>query len=294
MSNDAGSRLFGSLVASGVAEVVTLPIDVAKVRLQVQTSTGGSQSIEYRGMFDCLRKIQTHEGTPALWKGLYPALVRQCLYSSCSLVLYEPVRDFVVKSTGGANSDGSVSYTQRLWSGGLAGAISITIFNWTEVLKTRMQTSSESLAVRAVISQVYRADGLLGFWAGIKPNVMRTFLVNAAELGTYDQAKTMLVPHLGDNLFAHLGASTVSGVCSALVSTPSDVIKTRLMNAAGQATATKYNGVADAFVKIYRNEGFGALYKGFVPICARKVVWCSTFFVLYEQLRAVANKKSEH
>ena len=32
-------------------------------------------------------------------------------------------------------------------------------------------------------------ETVLGLWAGLRPNIARTFLVNAAELGTYDQAK---------------------------------------------------------------------------------------------------------
>ena len=39
---------------------------------------------------------------------------------------------------------------------------------------------------------------------GLEPNVARTFLVNAAELGTYDEAKSHLVPVLGDGFFAHV------------------------------------------------------------------------------------------
>ena len=31
--------------------------------------------------------------------------------------------------------------------------------------------------------QVFAKDGIAGFWAGVQPNVARTFLVNAAELG---------------------------------------------------------------------------------------------------------------
>ncbi len=284
--SDHSSRFLASLAASGVAEVITLPIDVSKVRLQVQT-LGGGASVEYKGMVDCMVKIRANEGSKALWKGLTPSLVRQCCYSSCSLVLYEPIRNAVVSATGGLANDGQPNYIQRLVSGGTAGAVSISLFNWTEVIKTRMQTSPTELAMRNVFKEVLASEGPKGFFYGLKPNVMRTFLVNAAELGTYDQAKTAMIPVVGDNAFAHLGASSLSGVCSALVSTPADVIKTRLMNGAGQgAKARQYKGVVDAGTSIVREEGASALYKGFIPICVRKVIWCSSFFVLYEQFRS--------
>ena len=46
--------------------------------------------------------------------------------------------------------------------------------------------------------------------------------MNAAELGTYDQAKSMLIPYVGEGFVAFLGASTIAAVASATVSTPAD------------------------------------------------------------------------
>jgi hypothetical protein len=58
-------------------------------------------------------------------------------------------------------------------------------------------------------------------------------------------------------MLQHVTASFVAGVASSAVSTPADVVKTRLMNQAGHAH--EYNGVVDAFVGITRQEGFLAL-----------------------------------
>ena len=103
----------------------------------------------------------------------------------------------------------------------------------------------------------------------------------------YDQAKHWLVER---DVFAawpvaqHVAASGVAGLASALTSTPADVVKTRLMNQAGHAH--QYRGMAHAFTDILRTEGAAALYKGFSPILVRKLLWCTTFFVAYEQLLA--------
>ena len=50
-------RFAASSAGSVVAEVVTLPTDVAKTRLQVQTDG------RYAGFVDCLRTIAREEGT---------------------------------------------------------------------------------------------------------------------------------------------------------------------------------------------------------------------------------------
>lgn len=101
------------------------------------------------------------------------------------------------------------------------------------------------------------------------------------------QAKHRLIPIVGDNPVAHIGASSIAGVASACTSTPADVVKTRLMNQAGSQVAGHaqhagspqhaYSGVLDAFTTILRTEGLGALYKGFVPIvvsCHSRIQCC--------------------
>mmetsp|Transcript_70432 Transcript_70432/g.228997 ORF Transcript_70432/g.228997 Transcript_70432/m.228997 type:complete len:293 (-) Transcript_70432:35-913(-) len=281
-SDDKTARFAGSAVGALLAETCTLPTDVVKVRLQVQQS--GTSGPRYDGFSDCFRQIARSEGPTALWKGLTPALVRQVSYTSLSLVIYEPIRDFYMRSLGGAGAGDKPTYVQRLLAGGTAGALAISVFNPAEVVKTQVQTHREGhLRMRDVIVRVWAKDGLAGFWAGVKPNVARTFLVNAAELGTYDEAKTRLVPYTGEGLLSHVGASGCAGFTSACVSTPADVVKTRLMNAAGGEQ--QYRGMLHAGSRILMDEGPAALYKGFIPICVRKLVWCAVFFVTYERIR---------
>ena len=76
------------------------------------------------------------------------------------------------------------------------------------------------------------------------------------------------------------------GLISAIFSTPVDVVKTRLMAQAGGTTTegvVLYTGVVDCFIRMPQIEGFSSLYKGFVPIAARKVAWTVAYFLTYEQ-----------
>lgn len=282
MSGDAASRFTASAVGALLAETATLPTDVVKVRLQLQQNVGDAS--RYAGFADCLIKTARQEGPLALWKGFAPALIRQVSYTSLSLVIYEPIRDFYGRSLGnGAGT--SPTYMQRLAAGGTAGGLAISVFNPAEVVKTQVQANRDGhLRMRDVVSRVWAKDGVVGFWAGVKPNIARTFLVNAAELGTYDEAKCRLVPYTGEGLFSHVGASGCAGFTSACVSTPADVVKTRLMNSAGGEC--QYRGMLHAAGRILVDEGPSALYKGFLPICVRKLIWCTVFFVSYEKIRA--------
>eukprot|EP00913_Durusdinium_trenchii_P023051 g21643.t1 len=258
-------RLLASAVGAGIAEAATLPTDVAKVRLQLQSSSLGE--LRYHGMVDCIVKVARVEGLRALWKGLVPALIRQVSYHSFTFR-----KDMV--SLVLAMEAGRSNYFQRLLAAGSSAAIAIALFNPTEVLKTQMQSSSGNVTMKEVAR---KAACCASHWVGVV-----TFLVNGAEIGTYDESKLVFLESVGDGLVAHVSASFVAGLASACVSTPADVVKTRFMNAAGSDQA--YRGIVHAGFCILRDEGFLALYKGFLLIVCRKLIWCTVFFVIYERL----------
>ena len=82
---------------------------------------------------------------------------------------------------------------------------------------------------------------------------------------------------------AHFAAASVAGLMSALASCPVDVVRTRLFNQAGRDA--QYKGTFDALINIPRREGIMALYKGFMPLFSRKVLWTVLFFLSYEQAK---------
>lgn len=245
-------------------------------------------------MFDAAISISKNEGFYGLFRGLQPALIRQVSYTGIAFILFEPVRDFMSNLMSNSSSP---TFLQRLLSGGIAGGIGIAICNPTEVLKTKMQTNRtkdlNKTNMIQIIKTIYRYDGIFGFWSGVYPNICRAFLVNAAEIGMYDNAKNWLLNKYEFNniIYGHIFASFIAGTSSALISTPVDVCKTRLMNQAGIDSNNKLYGkqsnpsMIKILIKIPKDEGFTALYKGFYPIITRKVVWCTMFFVTYEQIR---------
>lgn len=80
-------------MASAV-QICTIPLDTAKVRLQLQkkaASGDGGAVPKYRGLLGTVVTIAREEGLSALWKGIVPGLHRQCLFGGLRIGLYEPV-----------------------------------------------------------------------------------------------------------------------------------------------------------------------------------------------------------
>eukprot|EP01089_Gocevia_fonbrunei_P001375 TRINITY_DN1127_c0_g1_i1.p1 TRINITY_DN1127_c0_g1~~TRINITY_DN1127_c0_g1_i1.p1 ORF type:complete len:309 (-),score=36.08 TRINITY_DN1127_c0_g1_i1:94-1020(-) len=272
--------------AAMTAESFTMPIDTAKVRLQLQGIGGFERTAApYRGFIDCLRIIPKEEGFAGLYKGLIPGLSRQLIYSSIRMGIYEPLRNLLAGDDIAKNKQ--ISFHKMLIAGGTAGAIGSLASNPTDLLKIRMQgdvsNTRYTRGIFAAFVDIFKAEGLRGLWTGVVPSMQRAFVVNAAELATYDKIKHLLISNklLQDGTMCHFASSMVTGFVAASAVSPVDVTKTRLMS---QKTKI-YSGVMDCMLKTVKNEGFFALYKGFLPLWFRIGPWCVVMFISYEQYR---------
>lgn len=81
-------------IIAPIIQVCTIPLDTAKVRLQLQKQPVIGDVIalpKYRGMLGTVATIAREEGLSALWKGIVPGLQRQCVNGGLRIALYDPV-----------------------------------------------------------------------------------------------------------------------------------------------------------------------------------------------------------
>jgi len=276
--------------AACVAEFVSLPMDTIKVRLQIQGARAAGTQPKYKGFMHCFTTVVSEEGPQGLWKGLVPGLLRQSVFASLRIGLYEPVRNLY--HTG----SGDPPLLKKIAAGLTTGAIGISIASPTDLVKVRMQADGRRApgvpprytGTYNAFRTILREEGVTGFWKGVGPNILRNAIINAAELATYDQAKQMAVKkfQLADNISTHLLCGMTAGFVATCCGSPVDVIKTRIMNQKVNVDGTKeYPSAYRALVKIVTNEGFFGLYKGFWPNFARIGSWNVVMFLTFEQLK---------
>jgi len=238
------------------------------------------------GFASTMASISEKDGAGALFKGLKPALLRQASYQGIKMFMYEPIRDAVLKATTPEGEEGGEpKLWQMILAGGLAGAIGTFLTSPTDLIKIRMQSGVQYNGVIDAFMSIVAASGALSLWDGWAPNCQRSFIVNAAELATFDKLKQMLVKAkiFGDGLLVHTLASSGAGLVAAIASTPVDRAKTLLM------TDRKTHGsVFACLVKMARDGGLPALYQGFLATWMRLGPWAFLFFVCFEQFRALA------
>eukprot|EP00939_MAST-03C_sp_MAST-3C-sp1_P005114 g5114.t1 len=287
----------------GACEALSLhPLDTVKTRLQLQGVRVSAASVATpsnvpTGLVGYGRHIIRNEGTRALYKGLTPFVTHLMTKYCLRYYVNFQLRSFV------ADENGHTTNIQNLLCGMSAGTIeALLIVTPFEVVKTRLQAQQNSLVpgkapkykgpIHAVF-RILRREGVQGLWKGCGPTVFRQATNQASMFTTY----TWIRKHVwGDpeNMQPYQAASTalVAAAVGPLFNCPADVIKTRLMNQTHSMVEPEfqYKGFLDAFVRIRREEGMVALYKGLGPRLARMAPGQAITWVVVEQFRSACDR----
>ncbi|XP_004400305.1 PREDICTED: brain mitochondrial carrier protein 1 [Odobenus rosmarus divergens] len=261
--------VYGGL-ASIVAEFGTFPVDLTKTRLQVQGQSIDVRfkEIKYRGMFHALFRIYKEEGVLALYSGIAPALLRQASYGTIKIGIYQSLKRLFVERLEGKKR--FLLITEGIW------------------IRMQAQGSLFQGSMIGSFIDIYQQEGTRGLWRGVVPTAQRAAIVVGVELPVYDITKKHLILSgvMGDTILTHFVSSFTCGLAGALASNPVDVVRTRMMNQrAIVGHVDLYKGTLDGILKMWKHEGFFALYKGFWPNWLRLGPWNIIFFITYEQLK---------
>lgn len=201
-----------------------------------------------------------------------------CRASALFVGVYEPIKQKLLRIF-----PENLSAFSHLTAGAIGGLAASLIRVPTEVIKQRMQTgqfTSASGAVRFIASK----ERFKGFYAGYGSFLLRDLPFDAIQFCIYEQIRIgyMLAArrNLNDPENAVIGA--FAGALTGAITTPLDVIKTRLMV---QGSANQYKGIVDCVQTIIKEEGPSAFLKGIGP----RVLWIgiggSIFFGVLESTK---------
>ncbi|XP_010070845.1 PREDICTED: calcium-binding mitochondrial carrier protein Aralar2-like, partial [Pterocles gutturalis] len=211
---------------------------------------------------------------------LLPQLLGVAPEKAIKLTVNDFVRDKFM------SKDGSVPLAAEILAGGCAGGSQVIFTNPLEIVKIRLQVAGEiTTGPRVSALTVLRDLGFFGLYKGAKACFLRDIPFSAIYFPCYAHLKSSFANEDGrvspGNL---LLAGSIAGMPAASLVTPADVIKTRLQVAA-RAGQTTYSGVVDCFVKIVREEGPKALWKGAGARVFRSSPQFGVTLVTYELLQ---------
>jgi len=256
-------------LGAATAVVFTNPAEVVKNRLQMDAELAKSPSArKYRGLLHCFRETARNEGFWGVQKGLGLSIFRDGSKCFFRIGLFDPIiaRMHLEKT--------KPPLWKQLMAGSLSGAAAAIICNPLDLCKVRIQSAGglvashhniEKLSTFGVFKAVAQDEGLLGFWKGVRINMLRSVAFSSTLMTANSRVKGFLKNKLGT---VGLPADVISSLCGSMIGiiflNPIDIVRTRIFNQPAGAARLYKNGF-DAAFKILKHEGAGAFFKGIGP-----------------------------
>ncbi|KAI8907161.1 mitochondrial carrier domain-containing protein [Gorgonomyces haynaldii] len=192
-------NLVAGAVAGTTVDFLLFPLDTLKTRLQSKQgfqSAGGFTNI-YRGLSSCIA-------------GSAPS-------ASMFFVTYEYFK----------TSDDPLNH---MWAASLGEMMACLVRVPTEIVKQRMQVGMHS-SVKSTLSNILKQDGFFGLYRGYLMTVFREIPFSSIQFPLYERLKLNLKIHLNREIRSYEAGccGAIAGATAAALTTPLDVIKTRLM-----------------------------------------------------------------
>ncbi|CAI6339203.1 unnamed protein product [Periconia digitata] len=266
--------------ASCFATLFTHPLDLVKVRLQMQGNTGAR--LNMLSMFGHVAKT---DGVMGLYRGLSAAQLRQLTYSMTRFGVYEALKDRFT------TADKKPSFLTLVAMASASGFVGGVVGNPGDILNVRMQHDAAlPLEQRRQYKhaldgfmRMAREEGIGSLWRGVWPNSSRAVLMTVGQLATYDIFKRLLLDRtsLQDNLTTHFTASFMAGFVATTICSPVDVIKTRVMGSTDNKSLIRH------ITDISKQEGLRWMFKGWVPSFIRVGPHTILTFLFLEQHKKI-------
>ena len=229
-----GPTFLTSLLAGGVAgtttDVALFPLDTIKTRMQ--SPQGFLKSGGFRGVY----------------KGLSAAAVGSAPGAAIFFSTYEMSKQYVSATWPGA-VPASVVHMGCASVGEVAACL---VRVPTEVVKQRMQAGLHA-SMASAVSSTLKAQGILGLYQGFGITIMREIPFSLIQFPLYEFMKAEIRSSRGNGTEPHAYESAVcgslSGALAAALTTPLDVLKTRLMLGA-DAQGRPYLGPLDTLRRV--------------------------------------------
>lgn len=302
-------------IAGCVSRTVTSPLDVIKIRFQVQLEPTTSWALvqrslsgpsKYTGMVQATKDIFREEGLPGFWRGNVPALLMVMPYTAIQFTVLHRLKTYAAGSSKTEAHKQLSPYLSYI-SGALAGCAA-TIGSYPfDLLRTILASQGEPKiypTMRSAFFDIIQARGFRGLYAGLSPTLVEIVPYAGLQFGTYDTFKRWTTswnhrhyPNSGpgnteDGLssFQLFLCGLAAGTCAKLVCHPLDVVKKRFQieglqrhpRYGARVEQHAYRNMFDALRRISRKEGTAGLYKGIIPSTVKAAPAGAVTFVAYE------------
>ncbi|KAM0455447.1 hypothetical protein ACHAPV_007788 [Trichoderma viride] len=278
---DEGSKLqvvSAGAIAGLVSRFIVAPLDVVKIRLQLQPYSLSDplaplrEAPAYRGAVHTIKHILKHEGLTGLWKGNVPAELLYVCYSAAQFTAYRSTTVFL--QTALPQHRRLPDSAETFVAGAVSGAAATSVTYPLDLLRTRFAAQGRHrvyTSFRGALWDIQRDEGFRGFFRGLGPALAQIIPFMGMFFASYEGLRLQLID-------LHLpwgsGDATAGMMASVLAKTavfPLDLVRKRIQVQGPTRSKYVYNDIpvytsaGRAIRVIFQTEGLRGLYKG-LPI----------------------------
>ena len=173
--------------------VLSSPIEHIRIRLQTQPHGAGKL---YSGPLDCISKLSK---SPSISRGLYRGTSVTFIREAQAYGAWFTSFEYMMNSDAARNNiaRSEIPTWKIALYGGLAGEMLWLTSYPFDVVKSKMQTDGFGAqqrysSMRNAFAQIWRAEGMAGFWRGIGPTLLRAMPVSAGTFATVEVVMRMI------------------------------------------------------------------------------------------------------
>lgn len=311
-------------VAGVVGKYIEYPFDTVKVRLQSQPD---HLPLQYKGPVDCFRQSIRADGFLGLYRGISAPLVGAALENS-SLFFWERIGRAAIYASGYSPRDQPLPLSALWMTGAFSGAMTSLVLTPVELVKCKIQVpaKADGGAVTAplkpipVIKDIFRHQGLRGFWHGQLGTLIRESGGCAAWFGTKETVTKLMrewnehrrSAAISSLTPAHISSGTaaisplatensddtlplwqqaVAGASAGMMYNfhffPADTVKSRMQTTpvGAEMAGQKQKTFAAEAAALWNQAGLKGFYRGCGITVLRSVPSSAFIFIVYDGLK---------
>lgn len=297
LPEDTVSPIVHCMLAGGFGGVVgdsmMHSLDTVKTRQQ-----GFPHNSTYKHMVPAYMNIFKNEG---FFRGLYGGYSPAVLGSLPSTAAFFGTYEFSKRKM---INDFGINETVAYFIAGILGDLASSVFYVpSEVLKTRLQLQGKYnnpytkgcgynyKGLIDAIKSIAKVEGLPTFVFGYKETLFRDLPFSALQFAFYEKFRQFAIfyNNRSDDLpiSYELGTGAAAGGLAGVLTTPLDVIKTRIQTSTSGpsdvgSSQVMRSSTVNALVSIFKTEGVVGVFSGVGPRCIWTGIQSSIMLLLYQ------------
>jgi Mitochondrial carrier protein len=272
-----------AFIASAMSTAIVHPLDTLKTRIQARSFSAANAVVPL--------------DLTNLYRGIESNILKEAPNAAIYLYTYELLKTFLLSTS----TFHDLPLLVFMIAGALGDAFGSIVRVPAEVVNKRLQLGVNSDWQSACRDAFLSAEGRQSTLLTWQAVLWRDVPYGGIQIALYEVGKQYLLSHPGQfgsflapGVFSDVFTGAVAGAIAAILTTPADVLVTKLsiQNPQSYLETRRYMGVVSTASRIVRDEGFLSLFSGYLQRGIYYAPLIGLFFALFESARTAVNDPS--